>query len=192
MTLCRMNIAELESELAVLDARRVYVDELAAKAAASLVRAKEDHAAHIAAVAAGTASPAAATALHVADATVSTAQEAVQAIEAEHAETSRLLSRAKHAALIAALQADIDAARKLAAEVDAAAECLNRAYQEWLDANEEIGRRFDHVALTGAGWQPYGEAHPGALLISVFNPDVETANRLNVIVPRGKRLEECA
>ena len=64
---------------------------------------------------------------------------------------------------------------------------LNSKYQRWLDANAAIGAKHDHVALIGGEFKPYGEAHPGALLASVLHPDVETANRLNIIAPRGAR-----
>ncbi len=52
--------------------------------------------------------------------------------------------------------------------------------------------RHDHGALIGGELKPYGEAHPGALLASVLHLDVETANRLNIIAPRGATLAERA
>ena len=155
--------------------------------------ARDDHAAHIAAVAAGTASPdAAASPLHDAEFRVSIAQQAVQAIEAEYAETSELLRQARHAARVAAREADLEAAAQLAAEVDAAAALLNEKYRRWLNANDAIGAKHDHVALTGGQWQPYLDASSALSLAAVLHPDVETANRLNIIAPRGATLAERA
>jgi hypothetical protein len=94
--------------------------------------------------------------------------------------------------IAASRAADLEGAAQLAAEADAAAALLNEKYQAWLDANDAIGAKYDHIALTGGGFKPYGEAHPGALLASVLHPDIETANRLNIIAPRGKCLAERA
>jgi hypothetical protein len=186
------DIAAIEAKLADIEARRLIVNDRAAEAAAGLARARDAHAAHVAAIVAGTASPdAAASPLPDAERQASIAQQAVQLIEAEHAETSEQLRQAKHAARIAAREADVAAAAQLAAEVDAAASALNAKYQNWLDANHEIGRRYDHVALTGGEWLPF-PTHPGALLAAVLHPDVETANRLNIIAPRGATLAERA
>ncbi len=186
------DIATLEAKLAEIEARRLIVNDRAAEAAGSLTRARDAHAAHVAAVVAGEASPdAAASPLHDAEFRVSIAQQAVQAIEAEYAETSELLRLARHAARVAAREADLEAAAQLAAEVDAAAALLNEKYRRWLNANDAIGAKHDHVALTGGQWQPY-PTHPGALLTAVLHPDVETANRLNIIAPRGATLAERA
>ena len=182
---------EIENQLAEIEARRVIVNERAAEAAASLVQAREAHAGHIAAVAAGTASPGAASPLHDAEFRVSIAQSAVQSIEAEHAEATEQLRQAKHAARVAAREADLAAAAQLAAEVDAAAALLNEKYRRWLNANDAIGAKHDHVALTGGSWEPYS-THPGALLAAILHPDVETANRLNIIAPRDRTLAERA
>ena len=130
--------------------------------------------------------------MHDAEFRVSIAQQAVQAIEAEYAETSELLRQARHAARVAAREADLEAAAQLAAEVDAAAEVLNSKYQRWPDANAAIMSKHDHIALIGGEFRPYGEAHPGALLASVLHIDIETTNRLGLIVPRGATLAERA
>ena len=117
------DIAAIEAKLADIEARRLIVNERAAEAAAGLARARDAHAAHVAAVVAGTASPdAAASPLPDAEFRASIAQQAVQAVEAEYAETSELLRQARHAARVAAREADLAAAAQLAAEVDAAAE----------------------------------------------------------------------
>jgi hypothetical protein len=186
------DIATLEASLAEIEARRLIVNEHAARAAAGLVQARDAHAGHIAAIVAGKASPdAAGSPFAAAETSAVIAQQAVQAIEAEYAETSELLRHAKHAALVAARDADLEAAAQLAGEVDAAAALLNEKYQRWLNANAAIGAKHDHVHLTGGQWQPY-PTHPGALLASLLHPDVETANRLNIIAPRGRTLVERA
>jgi hypothetical protein len=185
------DIATLEAKLAEIEARRGVVNQRAAEAAAGLVQARDAHAQHIAAVVAGKASPdAAASPLPDAEFRVSIAQSAVQSIEAEHAQTSKLLRQAKHAVLAAAREADVSAAREIAGEVDAAAAALNAAYERWLAVNADIAAKHDHAALIGGEFKPYGEAHPGALLASLLHPDVETANRLNIIAPRGRTLME--
>ena len=185
-------VAEIENRLAEIEARRLIVNERAAEAATGLVQARDAHAAHVAAVAAGTASPdALPPRCMTLNSAWSIAQQAVQAIEAEHAKATEQLRQAKHAALVAAREADLEAAAKLAAEVDAAAALLNEKYRRWLNANDAIGAKHDHVALTGGSWDPYS-THPGALLAAILHPDVETANRLNIIAPRGATLAERA
>jgi hypothetical protein len=185
------DIATLEAKLDEIEARRLIVNERAAEAAAGLVQARDAHAEHIAAIVAGRASPdAAASPLPDAEFRASIAQQAVQAIEAEHAQTSERLRQAKRAALVAAREADLAAAAQFATEVDAAAAALNDAYARWLAVNAEILTKYDHGTLIGGEFKPYGEAHPGALLASLLHPDVETANRLNIIAPRGRTLME--
>lgn len=186
------DIAALEADLAEIEARRAIVNDHAAEAAAKLAQARDAHAAHISAIVAGKASPAAAaSSVPNAERQASLAQEAVQAVESEHGAATAALHKAKHDAEIAARESDLAAAADLAAEVDALAARLNEKYQQWLEANAAIAAKYDALALTSGQWEPYA-THPGALLTSVLHLDVETANRLNIIAPRGKTLAERA